>query len=156
MQLGILGTGNVAQTLARRWSAAGHEITFGSRDPAARSALDAPVTSLAEGWQDAQAKVEEHDSPRWNSNRPEDRAMRDASRRRPGVHGGLHPRWDRDGSHMSTLADQIGNHPVLLPLLNPLEAQGQQLGAAESTTNQHRDHRVVAQLTGSRRSCTIE
>jgi predicted dinucleotide-binding enzyme len=47
MQLGILGTGNVAQTLARRWSAAGHQITFGSRDPASKSALDAPVTSLA-------------------------------------------------------------------------------------------------------------
>jgi 8-hydroxy-5-deazaflavin:NADPH oxidoreductase len=47
MRLAILGTGNVAQTLARRWSAAGHEITFGSRDPASKGALDAPVTSLA-------------------------------------------------------------------------------------------------------------
>jgi 8-hydroxy-5-deazaflavin:NADPH oxidoreductase len=46
MQLGILGTGNVAQTLARRWSAAGHQVTLGSRDPAGRSGLDAPVTSL--------------------------------------------------------------------------------------------------------------
>jgi predicted dinucleotide-binding enzyme len=26
MQIGILGTGNVARTLGRRWSAAGHEI----------------------------------------------------------------------------------------------------------------------------------
>jgi predicted dinucleotide-binding enzyme len=48
MQIAILGTGNVAQTLARRWSAAGHEITFGSRDPASAGALDAPVTSLAD------------------------------------------------------------------------------------------------------------
>ena len=47
MRLAILGTGNVAQTLARRWSAAGHEITFGSRDPASKAALDAPVTSSA-------------------------------------------------------------------------------------------------------------
>jgi predicted dinucleotide-binding enzyme len=47
MRLAILGTGNVAQTLARRWSAAGHEITFGSRDPASKGALGAPVTSLA-------------------------------------------------------------------------------------------------------------
>jgi 8-hydroxy-5-deazaflavin:NADPH oxidoreductase len=47
MRLAILGTGNVAQTLARRWSAAGHEITFGSRNPASKGALDAPVTSLA-------------------------------------------------------------------------------------------------------------
>jgi len=48
MQIAILGTGNVAQTLARRWSAAGHEITFGSRNPASAGALDAPVTSLAD------------------------------------------------------------------------------------------------------------
>ena len=47
MRLAILGTGNVAQTLARRWSAAGHEITFGSRDPASKGTLDAPVTALA-------------------------------------------------------------------------------------------------------------
>jgi predicted dinucleotide-binding enzyme len=47
MRLAILGTGNVAQTLARRWSAAGHEITFGSRDPASKVGLDAPVTSSA-------------------------------------------------------------------------------------------------------------
>jgi hypothetical protein len=47
MRLAILGTGNVAQTLARRWSAAGHEIAFGSRDPASKGDLDAPVTSLA-------------------------------------------------------------------------------------------------------------
>jgi predicted dinucleotide-binding enzyme len=47
MQIGILGTGNVAQTLARRWSAAGHRITFGSRDPASGTDLGAPVMSLA-------------------------------------------------------------------------------------------------------------
>jgi hypothetical protein len=45
MRLAILGTGNVARTLARAWSAAGHEITFGSRDPASRDGLDFPVTS---------------------------------------------------------------------------------------------------------------
>lgn len=46
MRIGILGTGNVAQTLARRWTAAGHQITFGSRDPGARGALDFPAASL--------------------------------------------------------------------------------------------------------------
>jgi predicted dinucleotide-binding enzyme len=46
MQLGILGTGNVAQTLARRWSAAGHQVMLGSRDPAARGTPDTPVMSL--------------------------------------------------------------------------------------------------------------
>jgi predicted dinucleotide-binding enzyme len=48
MQLSILGTGNVAQTLARRWAAAGHDITFGSREPGPRDGLDAPVVSLDE------------------------------------------------------------------------------------------------------------
>lgn len=48
MRLTILGTGNVAQTLARRLSETGHEVTFGSRDPASKSGLNAPVTSLAD------------------------------------------------------------------------------------------------------------
>ena len=48
MRLAILGTGNVAQTLARRLSETGHEVTFGSRDPASRTGLNAPVTSLAD------------------------------------------------------------------------------------------------------------
>jgi predicted dinucleotide-binding enzyme len=47
MQLAILGTGNVARTLARSWSAAGHEITFGSREPASRRTLEAPVVSAS-------------------------------------------------------------------------------------------------------------
>lgn len=48
MQLAILGTGNVAQTLARRLSETGHEVTFGSRDPASKGGLAAPVTWLAD------------------------------------------------------------------------------------------------------------
>lgn len=35
MQLGILGTGHVATTLAAAWSAR-HDITLGSRDPAGK------------------------------------------------------------------------------------------------------------------------
>jgi predicted dinucleotide-binding enzyme len=54
MKLAILGTGNVAQTLARRLSETGHEVTFGSRDPASKEGLDAPVTSL-------EAAVTSHD-----------------------------------------------------------------------------------------------
>jgi predicted dinucleotide-binding enzyme len=48
MRLAILGTGNVAQMLARRLSETGHEVTFGSRDPASKGGLNAPVTSLAD------------------------------------------------------------------------------------------------------------
>jgi predicted dinucleotide-binding enzyme len=46
MQIDILGTGNVEQTLARGWSAAGHRIRLGSRNPASKGALDAAVMSL--------------------------------------------------------------------------------------------------------------
>jgi predicted dinucleotide-binding enzyme len=48
MQLAILGTGKVAQLLAQHWSAAGHEITFGSRKPAEAGDLGAPAASLAD------------------------------------------------------------------------------------------------------------
>ncbi len=47
MQIGILGTGNVGQTLGRRWAEAGHQITFGSRDPASKGSLEAPVARPA-------------------------------------------------------------------------------------------------------------
>ena len=47
MKLGILGTGRVAQLIARRWGEAGHDVTIGSRRPAAGVGLDVPVTSSA-------------------------------------------------------------------------------------------------------------
>jgi predicted dinucleotide-binding enzyme len=46
MEIGILGTGRVAQTLAQRWSVAGHTVTYGSREPSTKVDLDAPVVSL--------------------------------------------------------------------------------------------------------------
>jgi len=46
MEIGILGTGRVAQTLARSWAAAGHQITFGSREPASKGGLDFPVVPV--------------------------------------------------------------------------------------------------------------
>jgi 8-hydroxy-5-deazaflavin:NADPH oxidoreductase len=46
MRIGILGTGNVAQTLGGRWQAAGHKITYGSRDPQGKGDLGAPVARL--------------------------------------------------------------------------------------------------------------
>ncbi len=57
---------------------------------------------------------------------------------------------------MSALADQIGNHPMLLALLDRLELQRQQLGAAEPTANEHGDHRVVTQTARCRRCRVIE
>jgi predicted dinucleotide-binding enzyme len=54
MELGILGTGGVAQTLAKRWSASGHQVTYGSRDPSSKGGLGFPVVPLA-------AAVADHD-----------------------------------------------------------------------------------------------
>jgi hypothetical protein len=52
---------------------------------------------------------------------------------------------------VARLAHEIGNDPVLFPLLDRLQAQGQQLGSAQAASNQHRDHRVIAQLAHGRR-----
>jgi predicted dinucleotide-binding enzyme len=35
MKIAVIGAGNVGRTLGRRWSEAGHGVTFGVRDPAA-------------------------------------------------------------------------------------------------------------------------
>ena len=34
MKIGIIGTGNMGRTLGLRWARAGHDVLFGSRDPA--------------------------------------------------------------------------------------------------------------------------
>lgn len=34
MKIAVLGTGNVGGTLGKRWAQAGHQVLFGSRDPA--------------------------------------------------------------------------------------------------------------------------
>ena len=83
--------------------------------------------------------------------RVEHRAARDGGRGGPRVDVVLHPRGDRHRSHVSAFADEIRNHPVLLTLLNRLNVQRQQLGAAEATANQHGDHRLVSQLARVRR-----
>jgi predicted dinucleotide-binding enzyme len=46
MEIGILGTGGVAQTLPRRWSVAGHQVTLGSRDPSSKGDLGSHVAPL--------------------------------------------------------------------------------------------------------------
>ncbi len=62
MRLAILGTGSVGGTLGRRWSALGHEVCFGSRDPrsARVSALLQAVggTARAAGLREAVADAE--------------------------------------------------------------------------------------------------
>jgi hypothetical protein len=48
MRVAILGTGRVGQTLAAALGRAGHDVVFGSRDPANRSGLLAPVLASAD------------------------------------------------------------------------------------------------------------
>ncbi|MFF8830878.1 NADPH-dependent F420 reductase [Streptomyces sp. NPDC015131] len=48
MRIGLLGTGHVAQALAKGWRAAGHEVLLGSRHPGERTGLGLPVASLGE------------------------------------------------------------------------------------------------------------
>jgi hypothetical protein len=45
------------------------------------------------------------------------------------------------------LADQVGDHPMLVSLLNRPELQRQQFAAAETAANQYGHHRVFAELT---------
>ena len=57
---------------------------------------------------------------------------------------------------MATLADDIGNDPVLLALLDRLKVQRQQLCATQAATDQHHDHRVIPQLARGQRRRALE
>jgi 8-hydroxy-5-deazaflavin:NADPH oxidoreductase len=57
MRIAILGTGRVAQTLAGALVGAGHDVVIGSRDPANRSGLPAPVVTSAASVVDADVVV---------------------------------------------------------------------------------------------------
>ncbi|MYT27041.1 NAD(P)-binding domain-containing protein [Streptomyces sp. SID7760] len=43
MNIGILGAGNIGGPLGRHWAAAGHRVTFGSRDPGRLGSLVEPL-----------------------------------------------------------------------------------------------------------------
>ncbi len=59
MQLAIIGAGNVGNALAAGWSAAGHQITFGVRDPQAapKRATATSYTSVAAAAKSAEVLV---------------------------------------------------------------------------------------------------
>lgn len=57
MHIAILGTGHMATTLAGGFLAAGHTVTFGSRNPAAHSDLGADVVSTVDAIRDADLVV---------------------------------------------------------------------------------------------------
>jgi predicted dinucleotide-binding enzyme len=57
MHVAVLGTGHMATTLATGILAAGHTVTFGSRDPSSHAGLGAPVVSTADAIRDADLVV---------------------------------------------------------------------------------------------------
>ncbi len=55
MKIGIIGTGRMSSGLGKRWVAGGHEVMFGSRDPAKARALAAQIGGGAHGGSQADA-----------------------------------------------------------------------------------------------------
>ena len=51
---------------------------------------------------------------------------------------------NRDGSHMTTFADQVDDGPVLLSLLQMLHRQVNQFRPPQTATEQQRQHRKVS------------
>src|SRR3954469_4045492 len=47
MKISIIGTGNMGRALGTRWSRAGHEVLFGSRDPAKATAAASAASATA-------------------------------------------------------------------------------------------------------------
>ena len=60
MQIGIIGSGNVGGALGTRWALAGHQVTFGSRNPASDEMrqLTAQAGGRAASFQDTAAASE--------------------------------------------------------------------------------------------------
>jgi predicted dinucleotide-binding enzyme len=48
MKIAVIGTGNIGGTLGQRWLAAGHEVTYGSRDGSGQGPGGAPQRPVAD------------------------------------------------------------------------------------------------------------
>jgi 8-hydroxy-5-deazaflavin:NADPH oxidoreductase len=48
MKIAIIGTGHIGGTLGQRWQAAGHDVTYGSREGSGTGPGGAPVMSVAD------------------------------------------------------------------------------------------------------------
>lgn len=53
VRIAVIGTGNIGRTLGERWRAAGYDVVFGGRTPAAAGPGGAPVVTVAEAIGDA-------------------------------------------------------------------------------------------------------
>jgi hypothetical protein len=54
MRIAVIGTGNIGGSLGTKWRAAGHDVVFGARSPAAAGPGGAPVRSVADALTDAE------------------------------------------------------------------------------------------------------
>lgn len=75
---------------------------------------------------------------------PKDKAGRYPRSVRPDIHRAFHPVWHRNRSHMLSLANQIGYHPVLLPDLEIGDVQADQFRAPEAASDQNRHNSPIA------------
>jgi predicted dinucleotide-binding enzyme len=55
MRIAVIGTGNIGGTLGKKWIAAGHDVVYGSRDPAGPGPGGAPVTGAVQAVDGADA-----------------------------------------------------------------------------------------------------
>ena len=62
----------------------------------------------------------------------------------PLVQSGLDPCWNWHRADVATFADQIDHGPVALTHLDIVELQANQFRSAETATEQHGQHRVIA------------
>jgi len=74
---------------------------------------------------------------------PENSARGDLGGCAPAVNSSFHPNRDRNRADMLSFANQVSDDPVLLPNLKILRLERDQLGAAQSATNQDRKNRPV-------------
>jgi hypothetical protein len=75
---------------------------------------------------------------------PEDSARADAGNVSPFVDRSLRPCGDRNGADVLSLADQVGNNAVFLPILQVLRPQAGQFGPSESASNQQSQDGTIA------------
>ena len=73
----------------------------------------------------------------------EDPPVRDARRFKPEIGGRFNPIRHWNGPDVRRLADQVGNDPVVLPLLKVIRPQSSHFASAQAATEHERQHGSV-------------
>jgi hypothetical protein len=74
---------------------------------------------------------------------PKYRAGGDVGGDQPAVHCALDPRRDWYGPHMATLTHKIGDHPVLVSLLQISDGERGCLGPSQAASEKHGDRGII-------------